>query len=57
MLLTGQLIFINNDNFDVIEGTDWQAPLYTLLQRRALSPLPNDPTIAVFNHGLTYQDS
>lgn len=41
-------------NFDIIEGTDWCAPLYCLLQRRSLEPTLNNTTITIFNHGLTY---
>lgn len=40
--------------FDVIEGTDWCAPLYCLLQNRADTPALARCLITVFNHGTTY---
>ncbi|WP_156150802.1 glycosyltransferase [Hyphomicrobium sp. 99] len=40
--------------FDVIEGTDWCAPLYCLLQRRNVEPSLRNCLITVFNHGTTY---
>lgn len=40
--------------FDIIEGTDWKAPLYCLLQRRNVEAEIADCRITVFNHGLTY---
>ena len=41
-------------HFDIIEGTDWKAPLYCLLQRRNVEAEMADCRICVFNHGLTY---
>ena len=41
-------------NFDIIEGTDWRAPLYCLLQRRNVEPSLRNCVITVFNHGTTY---
>lgn len=40
--------------FDIIEGTDWNAPLYCLLQRRNVEPVLNGCRISIFNHGVTY---
>ncbi|MDH4981180.1 glycosyltransferase [Hyphomicrobium sp. D-2] len=40
--------------FDIIEGTDWKAPLYCLLQRRNVDAALRKCRIVVFNHGLTY---
>ena len=40
--------------FDIIEGTDWKAPLYCLLQRRNVEAEIAGCRIVVFNHGLTY---
>ncbi len=40
--------------FDIIEGTDWCAPLYCLLQRRNVEPSLRSCLITVFNHGTTY---
>jgi len=40
--------------FDMIEGTDWKAPLYCLLQRRNVEAEIAGCRIFVFNHGLTY---
>lgn len=40
--------------FDIIEGTDWKAPLYCLLQRRNVEAEIAKCRIFVFNHGLTY---
>lgn len=41
-------------NFDIIEGTDWEGPLYCLLQRRNVERALDDCCISVFNHGSTY---
>jgi len=43
--------------FDIIEGTDWKAPLYCLLQRRNVEAEIAGCRIVVFNHGLTYDIS
>jgi glycosyltransferase involved in cell wall biosynthesis len=40
--------------FDVIEGTDWCAPLCCLLQARRVEPLVRNTLVTVFNHGTTY---
>lgn len=40
--------------FDIIEGTDWCAPLYCLLQARRVEASLRDTLVTVFNHGTTY---
>lgn len=41
-------------NFDLIEGTDWGAPLHSLLQRRNTEKSLRDVPITIFHHGTTY---
>jgi glycosyltransferase involved in cell wall biosynthesis len=54
-LVAGWVLELQREHrFDIIEGTDWCAPLYALLQCRNVEPLLRDVLVSVFNHGTTY---
>jgi len=57
MVADAVLALHRQHGFDVIEGTDWCAPLYCLLQRRNVEPSLRNCLITVFNHGTTYNIS